>query len=245
MKHRLWIWTAIMVTLSLPLAAQESTDAPEKPPWTGSLGLSYLATSGNTDTSSFGFDFDIKRDPAPWGLSAFLKAQQAQEDGDTTVERYLVGARGERALGERWSIFGGVNAEKDRFKGIDLRTILEAGGVYKALTGPRHNLSFDAGLTRTRDETVDDESKSSTGAVAGLSYAWQFTENASFSQRFLFYPNFDESDDWRYYSETALTANINTRWAIKLGYLIRYDNLPVAGFEKKDTTSSASIVMSF
>jgi putative salt-induced outer membrane protein len=245
MTRRLWTWTAIMLIATLPLAAQESEEEAEAPPWSGALGLSYLATSGNTDTSSFGLDIEVKRDPAPWGFAAFLKSQQAQKDGARTAERYFAAIRGERAFGERWSAFAGVSGERDRFQGIDLRMIIEAGGIYNALLGPRHNLSFDAGLTWTRDETTLDETSDSAGMLAGVFYAFQISENATVTERLVYFPNLDESDDWRYQSETALTANINSRWAVKLGYLIRYDNLPVEGFEKRDTTSSASIVMSF
>lgn len=245
MSRNLWFWTAIAITLSIPAHATDAPTDESGSPWSGSLGLAYLATSGNTNTSSLGFELKFEREPRPWGLRGRALTYRAREDDKTTAERYLAGLRTERAFEDRWSVFAGASGERDRFKGINLRSIVEAGGLYHALLGPRHNLSFDAGVTWTWAEDVRKESVDSVGLVAGVSYSLQLSENAELTERFIYYPNLDESDDWRYRSETALTAKINTRWAIKLGYLITYDNLPVEGFEKRDTTSSASIVMSF
>ena len=55
----------------------------------------------------------------------------------------------------------------------------------------------------------------------------------------------DNSDDWRIDSETALQASLSKRFALKLGYRLRYDNQPVPPFGKRDTTTMASLVVTF
>ena len=61
----------------------------------------------------------------------------------------------------------------------------------------------------------------------------------------MFYPNFDETDDWRLSSETAAHAVLSRRFSLKLAYILRYDNVPPSGYGSTDTTTTASVVWSF
>ena len=216
--------------------------APPPPLWTGSVGLSYLATSGNTDTESLGFAATWARQPTPWGMEITALANRAESEGVTTAERYYGGLRGKRALGEAFELFGGLSYESNEFAGFDSRTLIEAGGIWKALTGPVHALAFDAGLTFTQEAPVVGEDLDFMGAVAGAAYAWKITEAATLRERLLYFPNFDTSDDWRWSSETSLEAAFAASWALRVGYLYTRDNLPAPGFEEADSTTTVSVV---
>ncbi len=125
-----------VVCFTFPVLAQESEEeAPPDPLWEGSAGLSYIATSGNTDTQSFGLDFTAKRRPTPWGYEFFALFNRAEDSSVLTAERYYAGGRALRALGDRWELFAGLSAEKDQFAGFDMRAIVEAGATYKAIKG--------------------------------------------------------------------------------------------------------------
>lgn len=216
--------------------------APPPPLWTGSVGLSYLATAGNTDTESLGFAATWARQPTPWGMEITALANRAESDGVTTAERYYGGLRGKRAMGEAFELFGGLSYESNEFAGFDSRTLIEAGGIWKALTGPVHALAFDAGLTWTQEAPVVGEDLDFMGAVAGAAYAWKITEAATLRERLLYFPNFDTSDDWRWSSETSLEAAFAASWALRVGYLYTRDNLPAPGFEEADSTTTVSVV---
>jgi putative salt-induced outer membrane protein YdiY len=120
--------------------------------------------------------------------------------------------------------------------------ILESGAQWSAIAGPVHLLDFDAGLTWTDEDPVIGEGVDSFGALAGLNYVWKFSETASFRERLVGYPNFDESDDWRIRSETVLEAALASSWALRLSYIFTRDNLPAPGFEKDDATTAVSLV---
>jgi putative salt-induced outer membrane protein YdiY len=83
------------------------------------------------------------------------------------------------------------------------------------------------------------------GGVAGLKWHWAFSKSASLSQRVLYYPNFDESADWRLGSDTAVTASLTKLLALQFSYLVRYRNQPIDNLEKTDTTTKASVVLNF
>ncbi len=243
MRLQTFLAGALVLGIATAAAAQDASEAP--PPWTGSLGLSFVSTTGNSDTRSLGFDFALKRDPAPWGWDLAASFMRADQNGETTAERYTARGRGERALSERWSLFAGASGEKDTFAGYDLRTILEAGASYAVLATPRHDLSVDGGLTWTREDLVDGPSNDFMGGVVGLSYAWKIQEGSSLTERLVLYPDFDRTSNWRATSETALQSSLSEVLALKVAYSVRYDNEPVVGFDDTDTTSTVSLVVSF
>ena len=130
MKRLVLIFGLISAFGTIPVLAQEAEEeeAPE-PAWVGSLGLSWVATSGNTDTSSIGMDFALDRKPEPWGLSLAARGTRADDQGVKTAENYLVSGRAVRALGKRWEAFGGLAWAKDPFAGFDSQTVASAGAT--------------------------------------------------------------------------------------------------------------------
>jgi len=248
---------AIMVSLlaAAPVLADGAAEeAKPEPNWTNSLGLSYVGTSGNTDTSSFGLDYKGERKPTPWGLNLFASFTRAEDGGVVTAEQYYVGGRGLRELSERWSVFAGLSWARDPFSGFENRYIVEGGAEYLAIKTDSQKLSFDFGLTWTsEDQILFDETTQSNynetvdwfGGVAGLSWEWKFSTSASLTERLLYYPNFDDSADWRLASDTAVKADLTKLLALQFSYLVRYRNQPIDDLKKTDTTTRASVVLSF
>ncbi len=238
---------AMLFVFAAPVAAQDPCPCPEPPPppprlWTGSIGLSYLSNSGNSESASLGSSAAFARQATPWGIEVALLANRNETEGVTSAERLFAEVRGKRALGERFELFAGVSYEEDEFAGFQSRTLLETGGLWRAVRGERQQLSFDLGLTWTTEDPVAGSSLESVGAVAGLDWRWKLSETAGFRERFLYFPSFDESDDWRLRSETSLETALASSWALRLSYLVTRDNLPAPGFEKTDTSTSVSLV---
>jgi len=240
------IVTALIFTLgAFPLLAQE-TEEEEEPLWEGSLGLAWVATSGNTDTSTLGLDFTLDRRPEPWGFEFAARGNRAENSGVKTAENYLVSGRAVRTLSVRWDAFGGLAWAKDPFAGFDSQTVASAGATYLAVESNRHLLTFDAGLAYTWEDRVPPaEDVNFAGGLLGLSWEWMLSENSKLVERLVFLPNFDDSGDWRLNSMTALEAAVNSWLALRLGFDIRYRNQPIGEADSTDTTSTASVVFKF
>jgi len=251
MKRQLAL-AGLILLASLSVFAQEEAPAETPPdPWKSALGLSYVDTSGNSDTEAFGLDFKVERLPEPWGFEIIGLFNRASNEGELTAERYYLGGRAKRALGDRWELFGGLSGEKDEFAGFDMRLLAEAGVVYKVLLGPTHLLSFDAGITYTDEDRLDPSPDEAWfGGVLGLAYEWKITDTTSFTERVLFYPNFEESSDWRLSSDTGIQTAISSLLALKFGYEYRYRNEPLmladgSEADTTDTTTRFSVVLNF
>jgi len=231
-----------VVTLTLALLASRVAWA-EEPPDKLSLGLSYLATSGNSSSQTAGVDLAYKHRFDPWGIEAFANFLRAEQAGTLTAKRLFLGVRGTRALTAELGLFLEGSYLQDQFAGLDPRLLVAGGATYKLLKGPVHELAFDAGLTWTRDELVDDGSRSYAGALAAARYAWNISKTAKFTENLSFFPSFEQGSDWRIESQTGLQAAISTSVALKFTYGFRYANRPVSGFGKTDTQTAVSLVV--
>jgi putative salt-induced outer membrane protein len=253
MKKILLALGVVCALAGAPLFAQEAeTDEEEQEPtWKGSLGLAWVATSGNTDTSSAGVDFAIERKPEPWGLSFEARGTTAQDSGVTTAENYLVGGRAVRSLGKRWEAFGGLQWSKDPFAGFDSQTVVSVGGTYLAVESTRHRVSFDMGVAYTwEDQIFEDQIPSVVeykyaGGLFGVAWEWKLGENSTFTEQLVYYPNFDDSADWRMTSVTAIEAAINSWLALRASYDLRHRNQPIDDADSTDATSTVSVVFNF
>ncbi len=255
MKRLILIFGIVCAIAATPVFAQESEaeEAPE-PAWVGSLGLSWVATSGNTDTSSIGADFKLDRKPEPWGLSLVARGNRADDQGELTAENYLLSGRAVRALGKRWEVFAGLAWAKDPFAGFDSQTVASVGATYIVVESERHLLKVDGGFTNTWEDqispvapapTVFTDSISFAGGLVGLSWDWQIGKSSKLTERLVYLPNFDDSADWRLTSLTAIEAAVNDWLALRFGYDIRHRNQPIGDADKTDTTSTASVVFNF
>jgi len=248
MKRLILIFGVICALCAAPVLAQEAEaeDEEKEPKWIGSLGLAWVATSGNTDTSSIGLDFGLESKPAPWGFTFSARGNRAQDHGVQTAENYLVSARAVRKLAKRWDVFGGLAWAKDPFAGFDSQSVASAGATYTAVESERHLLSFDMGLAYTWEDRVPPEADVNfAGGLFGLSWEWKLGANSKLVEQLVFLPNFDDSADWRLNSLTAIEAAINEWLALRFGYDIRHRNQPIGDADGTDTTSTASVVFNF
>lgn len=251
---------ALILTLMIgvaPVLAQETEEDEPEPTWKGSLGLAWVATSGNTDTSTLGLDFGLNRKPEPWGLEFAARGNRADNDGETTAENYFVSARAVRKLSTRWEAFGGLAWARDPFTGFDSQTVASAGVTYLAVESKRQLLKLDAGLAYTWEDRVPPaEDVNFVGGLLGLGWEWKLGASSKLTERLVFRPNFDDTDDWRLMSLTAIESAINDWLALRLGFDIRYRNQPIESADSTDpenptyqdstdTTSTASVVFNF
>ncbi len=245
MKRTVIVAGLILTLGALPLLAQE-TEEEEEPLWEGSLGLAWVATSGNTDTSTLGLDFALDRRPEPWGLEFAARGNRAEDGGAKTAENYLVSGRAVRKLSERWEAFGGLAWARDPFAGFDSQTVASAGATYTAVESKRQLLKLDAGLAYTWEDRVPPaEDVNFAGGLLGLSWEWKLGASSKLTERLVFLPNFDDTDDWRLTSLTAVESSINEWLALRFGFDLRFRNQPIDDADSTDTTSTASVVFNF
>lgn len=235
--------SAIVVALlvwapSVVAGAQEL----EENGWVTAVGLSYIATGGNSESSSLGVTGVWDRRDDRWRYSTGLDGVQTEEDGETVSERLSLFARGSREIRERLAVTGGWQGERNRFAGVDFRSTFDAGVDWRAIEREEWTVDSILSATWTSEELVGLESENNLGALLLVRSLYMFSESARSTQVVRFEPSFESSKDFRAEGRVSLTSDLTETFALKVGAAVLYDNVPVPGFEKTDTTVTASLV---
>jgi putative salt-induced outer membrane protein YdiY len=214
------------------------------PTWDLKIGLSYLATSGNTDNSSTGFDANYRREWGVWSLEANAAAIRATRNDVETAENATAQVRGRRKIVDGLEATAGLRGETNHFAGVDLRTIADTSFSWSTVTTPTWRLRTLYGLSWTREEPLGEQPvRSSLGGLLQLHNTVKLSEGSEINGQVTAYPDMEDTEDYRINANVALQAALNRHLCLRLGYDIKYDNEPIRGFERTDTTSTAALVV--
>jgi putative salt-induced outer membrane protein len=240
--------TVLVILLAVASLAHAQTPAPPPPPpppplWDVQVGASFVGTSGNSETSSAGADFAYHFRGPVWQVDSNASLVRTTDHGVDTAERYLAGIRGQRVLTTRIKLTAGERAEHDHFSGIDFRNVLDGGLTWALVHEPRWTLDGTTAIGWSHEEPTFGPARNDTVGVLQALSRIPFGTAGDTTQRLTFYPNFTDGSNYRTEAEVTAQAALNTRLALRVGYLLRYSNEPVLGFKKTDTMATASIVI--
>jgi putative salt-induced outer membrane protein len=218
---------------------------PKEPPplWDSQVGAAFVGTSGNSDITTIGADFSMHRRWPDWQIESTATAVRTTDHDVRTAERYLGALRGQRKLTTIVGLTAGERLERDRLAGMNLRSILDGGLSYALVRDRSWTLDGVTAIAWNHESPVLGLKRDDPIGVLQLSSKVPFSATADSTQRFTVYPNFSRSSAYRSEAELTAQAAMNTRLGLKIGYLWRHSNEPVAGFLKNDSTVTASIVV--
>jgi putative salt-induced outer membrane protein len=239
----------ISVMLSLCVCAFSTSAAAQAPPkeppplWDVGLGASFVGTGGNSDTATIGADFQMHRRWPVWQIESMATAIRTTDNGTQTAERYLGAFRGQRTLTPIIGLTAGERAERDRLAGMAFRSITDGGLSWALIRDPRWSLDGLTSLALLHEHPVIGPDRNDPIGVLQALSKIMLGPSADTTQRFTYYPDFKDSTAYRAEAEATVQAAMNSRLALKMGYLWRRSNSPAAGFLKNDSTATASVVL--
>lgn len=237
--------------LATPVAAQSE----KKLGWAGEAGLSFVATTGNSEGQTLGLSgkgtYTGPRDA--WTVEAAgLRTETTRttfvgtlrpdgglnlreiDESTLTAESYGVRGRYDREITAAYFWFVGAGWERNTFAGFDERYQAVGGVGRKWLDRDDAKFRTDLGLTYTSQDNVI----GTTEEFAGVRFSWDFSRKLSASNTFAnvlaLDTNFDESSDYRVDTLSTLGVAMSDRLAIQLGLRLLYDHQP--GFERVEVT---------
>jgi putative salt-induced outer membrane protein len=253
LKKLIWILVSFAFCFSSGTFAQETPPAAPPPPprtCTGSAELSFVSTTGNTDTQTLGLGGSIECKPNKWTYTAKAAFIRSEADDIETAKSLDTLFRAARDLTPRLKAYGQFIYFQNEFAGIENRYAVEGGLAYMLLVHPKHTLEIDGGIGYTKEDRVEvigiaDEDLSFATARTGAIYRWKISETAEFGDDAGFTFNLNDGEDWRFANIAYVAAKLNTIFSLKLSYAVAYLNNPVPGFGKTDTITSAALVAKF
>ena len=235
-------------SLSLSALAQPCPcPIPAGPPpiWSGSAEVSFLSTSGNTSTSSFGGAVEVDYKPAPWAVIFKASYLHAETNNVATAEQFATTLKGIRDLTPRIDVYVGGGYLRNRFSGIDALYTGDGGAGYKILTGPTHLLRVELGFGYTHKEQAVGGNLDYAVLRSGLGYAWNFSKTASFTEDATYSLDLSDSANWTFLNKAAIAAALTSTFSLKASWTLLYSNEPVPTFKKTDTTTAFALVAKF
>jgi len=245
-----WLLSLALLAGTAPAQAQVAPAAPgtaRRPPplWDVQVGLSFVGTSGNSQTSSAGADLALHRHWPVWQLEGTASAVRASDHGEQTAERYAAAIRGERVLSPIVKLSSGERLERDRFSGINVRSIADTGLSWAVAKGPGWTLNATTALAWTHEQQIGGPNRDDPVGLLQMRTGIPIGSMGTAAGRFTYYPDLATVAAYRYEAEATAQAAMNSHLSLKLGYLLRYSNQPVAGFKRTDNTTTASLVLSW
>lgn len=228
-----------------PSQAQQVGSPPaekEKGPWSGKAALGFLATSGNTESSSLNSAFTVAYATGRWAHSLEAAAINASENDQTSAEAYALGWKTEFNMTERDFLFGRVNWRKDRFSGYEQQVSESVGYGRRLIDTGVHFLNVELGAGARQADLTDGTTEEDFILRGGITYQWKFSESAQFTQDFT-----AESGPENTYSESvsAVKTRLIGALALVASYTVRNNSVVPAGNENTDTFAAVSIEYAF
>jgi putative salt-induced outer membrane protein len=236
---------AIGATSAIQANAQEVGGPPpekETGPWTGKAAIGFLATSGNTESTSLNSAFTIAYAIGKWAHSLEASAIKASESDQATAEAYRLGWKSEFNLSEHNFLFGRVNWRKDRFSGYEQQLSESVGYGRRLIDTGVHFLNVEIGAGARQAELTDGTSEDEFIVRSGLHYQWKFSETAQFVQDFTV-----ESGAENTYAESvsALKTSLVGTLALVASYTVKNNSDVPIDTERTDTYAALSLEYPF
>ena len=232
------------------VSAADDAEKKEKSPWTSSVELGFIKTTGNTETQTSALKADAVYEVDKWRHTGHAEGygQESEDEttGDTIVsaERYELSGKSDYKFTEHDYAFGQIKLKKDRFSGFEYENSLSLGYGRKVINQDNMELDLEIGPGVRFIKPDDGESDSEALLVLAGKYWWAITDNSKFTQDL----NFDIGEEYtESKSVTGIQANINKTLALKFTYTIRHKSkVPdPATTEKTDTETAVTLVYNF
>lgn len=222
---------------------EAETEEPEGP-WSARISLGYLASSGNSDSSSSTAEFEVGYDVSRWhhwlGGSGF----GSSEENETTAENYKFGWKSSYDFTEFNYTFGSLDWNKNRFSGYPEQTFALVGYGRRVLNSEAFVLNLEVGVGYSQQEKVVDdvtgETEDEDGGVGRLGgdFTWNFSDAGVFEQS-LYASVASANTYWE--SVSKVRADLIGRLALGLSYTIKANSDVAPGIDKTDTFTAITL----
>jgi putative salt-induced outer membrane protein len=232
----------LLAAAQLPVLAQNPPPAPTDP-LTGQVAVGYLATSGNTESTSANVTFAMLYQLEHWAHDFDASAISATTSEVTTAEAYSAKYEGRRSIGEGKSyLFTSLDWRRDRFSAYDEQVSETAGYGRRLLSRGRQLLNGEIGAG-ARQATLIDQTQEDEGIVRGaLDYEIKMTETTGFKQDFIVESG---SSNTSFESISALRARLIGKIGLVLSYRVKSNSDVVPGVVATDRFTSIALEYAF
>ncbi|WP_286337883.1 DUF481 domain-containing protein [Hydrogenimonas cancrithermarum] len=211
-----------------------------------SVELGYIGSTGNTDSQSFNgvykndYQYDEKTD-----MHTKVDILYGEKSGEKSDERYRLFYDVNHYYNGDVFTYGEASALRNTFEGYNQQYNFGAGLGYNIFKDEKQFLKGKAGLQYRRSNFTDEPSDNFYYLKGGLDYTYNMTNDNQFTAKWDVLDNLKRVKDVETVIDLGLKILIVDKLSFRLGFELKYDNVPPVGKKKTDTTTTAGIVYSF
>ena len=238
-------WIAVIALAALAPAAQAQ--------WNGKAELGILSATGNTESKAANAKLDLIHEGSKWRNTFGFAALYSEGEEFSTAERYEAKYQADLKITDRFSWFGALRGEQDRFSAFAYQATVSTGASYKFIDSPTTQLdaSLGAGYRRSQPqeliksdagEVIDrikGEPDSEPVVTLSSNYQHNFTETTKLTNKFLAESG---SDNTAVQNDIALSVSMTKSFALAVGFGVRYNSDPPPLAESTDTLTTVNLV---
>jgi putative salt-induced outer membrane protein YdiY len=213
--------------------------------WGGGVWLGGSQVTGNTERQSVNFGAEATRasETDRWNFS--LLYNYAREDGDLSTRNTYAVLKYDRFFSQRFYGYLSVEMLKDKFKDLNLRTIVGPGIGYQFWDKATRALALEAGAAYfSEDRRAGDDKQWATGRLAAK-FRLQLSDSIRFSDHLILYPRFQKPGEGSLRNDAALVTSLGSSWSLRIAHLWEHDSQPAEGVKNNDFTTSVNLQYSF
>lgn len=218
--------------------------------WNAKAEAGIVAARGNTDTESANTKLDVTREFVKWKHSAGFTGVYASDETGTTGQRWEARGQSDYGFHARGFWFGSVRFEDDRFSGFEYQTTYGTGLGWHFFDDPLTTLDAQLGAGYKVFQTRDSMAQDGASVIPGMreenlivqgtvNFEHALTETTTLLDKLLVESG---ADNTFMQNDLNLQVRINSSLALAVGYSVRYNTDPPAGFTTTDTLTTLNLV---
>jgi putative salt-induced outer membrane protein len=237
--------------------------------WSGNGELGIAFARGNSESETINTRFNFTGDAAPWQYIFTIGGLRAKGDtivvdsstgaisrtSNTSANRFDIGGKATREIGERVYLFGSGRYDKDDFAAFTWQFSTAFGAGYHFIRNDRTTLSSEVGIGWRRFQPVDvlvtlpppprfvspDSEDSAIGRL-GVDFTHKLGESTDLTNKLVV-----ESGGGKTFAQNdfGVVAKINERFALRTGFQLRFNSDVPPGVTKTDRLLTTNVVVSF
>jgi putative salt-induced outer membrane protein len=231
----------ILAATALLYGAEEAAEQPLKT----HTELSYLSSSGNTETTALAFEFKGEKH---WGrrtVRATAFAYLSEESGVESKNQWGLELNYDWELTQKLAFNYMAAYKEDKFSGFDYQFNTGPGLVHKTVRTQAHALTLQGNLLYAVDKRETGETDTYASFKAGLLYEWKILENLKFIEEANIRTQLTDLGNYFVYSKSSVQSKINSMLSMGVSYKVDYVNHPVEGKTSTDKTLLASLIIDY
>ena len=214
--------------------------------WKQEVSFGYTQKTGNTQSSELISNYESikKADDSELTIKAGVLYSTVNKKMDG--QKHNASLRYAPELGDTdWFAFGKIEAEHDRFAGIDCRYLPSVGAGYWIAREEGWMASGEVGVGHEYVKYTDGTDDDNIVLIPRFYAEKAVLEKAKVSEELIFYPSLEDAKKYRLRSETRFTNALSEALALRLSFIDEFNTNPLGEAKKNDTQLMLALVWGF